>query len=197
MTRITSFVGRKINNIEGEFLEMRTILTRNKTRTVRTVRTTRTADKSKGRTISILSTFSLYTPKPQKIFVSVTSYGIIFSTDTVSALTASSTSSTSTASTTSKQGSEDTHVNVYFNRATKQTAIKADANGKWKFSPNRYNKYIRWNDKKLIKKMRDVAGTEIEGKRFLGTYHSNENVVIFDFNLIKPIRQNRVHDSSV
>ena len=170
---------------------MRTILTRNKTRTVRT---TRTADKSKGRTTSILSTFSLYTPKPQKIFVSVTSYGIIFSTDTVSALTASS---TSTASTTSKQGSEDTHVNVYFNRATKQMAIKADANGEWKFSPNRYNKYIRWNDKKLIKKMRDVAGTEIEGKRFLGTYHSNENVVIFDFNRIKPIRQNRVHDSSV
>ena len=182
MTRITSFVGRKINNIEGEFLEMRTILTRNKTRTVRT---TRTADKSKGRTTSILSTFSLYTPKPQKIFVSVTSYGIIFSTDTVSALTAS------------KQGSEDTHVNVYFNRATKQMAIKADANGEWKFSPNRRNKYIRWNDKKLIKKMRDVAGTEIEGKRFLGTYHSNENVVIFDFNRIKPIRQNRVHDSSV
>ena len=149
----------------------------------------RTANEvSKTRTPSILSTFSLYEPKPQKIFVSVTSYGIIFSTDTVSALTAS---------TTSKQESGCTSVNVYFNRATKQMALKAEADGEWKFSPNRYNKYVRWNHKTLMKKMRDVAGTEIEGKRFLGTYHSDEELVIFDFSRTKPIRQRKVQHSSV
>ena len=123
---------------------------------------------------SILDTYTIYSPietTKERLFVSVTSYGIIFSTNTVKALRTPS------------------RVDVYCNPEKKQMALKPNnATGQLNFIPNKSNKYVRWNNYKLKNKMRSIAGFELDGNRYQGRYYKDENIIIFDFNKSKPVR---------
>lgn len=102
------------------------------------------------------------------IFVTVTHLGVTFSTSAVKTMNCS-------------------NVNVYFNVGKKQMAIKADANGDWNFASGERKKYVRWNVKHIINKIKTFVDTE--GKRFIGQYDCDENAIIFDFNVSTPTRK--------
>ena len=112
--------------------------------------------------------FTRYIMVSSDIFVTVTHFGVTFSTSAVNALNCSM-------------------VNVYFNIDKKQMAIKADANGDWKFIPSKQNGYVRWNVKHLINKIQTFVDTE--GKRFIGRFDPDEKAIIFDFNVSTPTRK--------
>ena len=130
---------------------------------------------------SILDTYTIYSPietSKERLFVSVTSYGIIFSTNTVKAL------------------KNPSRVDVYFNTEKKQMALKPNnATGQWNFIPNKGNKYVRWNNYKLKNTMESIAGFELDGNRYQGRYYRDENIIIFDFNKSKPVRTRRSNKS--
>lgn len=130
---------------------------------------------------SILDTYTIYSPietSKERLFVSVTSYGIIFSTNTVKAL------------------KNPSRVDVYFNAEKKQMALKPNnATGQWNFIPNKSNKYVRWNNYKLKNTMESIAGFELDGNRYQGRYYRDENIIIFDFNKSKPVRTRRSNKS--
>ena len=132
--------------------------------------------------MSILDTYTIYSPietTKERLFVSVTSYGIIFSTNTVKALRTPS------------------RVDVYCNPEKKQMALKPNnATGQLNFIPNKSNKYVRWNNYKLKNKMRSIAGFELDGNRYQGRYYKDENIIIFDFNKSKPVRKKSNNKSS-
>ena len=119
---------------------------------------------------SILEGFSTYKPRGN-LFISVTKYGIIISAGTLGVLNFPDT------------------VNIYFNSATKQMAIKAE--GEQNFKPQKGKNYVRWNNKRLLRVMETVAGKKLNGNRFLGEYFDDEHVVIFDFDKVKPVRKNK------
>ena len=131
--------------------------------------------------MSILDTYTIYSPietTKERLFVSVTSYGIIFSTNTVKALRTPS------------------RVDVYCNPEKKQMALKPNnATGQLNFIPNKSNKYVRWNNYKLKNKMRSIAGFELDGNRYQGRYYKDENIIIFDFNKSKPVRKKKAVQS--
>ena len=137
--------------------------------------------KRKNRMSSILDTYTIYSPietTKKRLFVSVTSYGIIFSTNTVKALKNTS------------------RVDVYFNTEKKQMALKSNnATCQWNFIPNKSNKYVRWNNYKLKNTMESIAGFELDGNRYQGRYYRDENIIIFDFNKSKPVRTRRSNKS--
>ena len=130
---------------------------------------------------SILDTYTIYSPietTKERLFVSVTSYGIIFSTNTVKAL------------------KNPSRVDVYFNPEKKQMALKPNnATGQWNFIHNKSNKYVRWNNYKLKNKMKSIAGFELDGNRYQGRYYKDENIIIFDFNKSKPVRKKKAVQS--
>ncbi len=130
---------------------------------------------------SILDTYTIYSPietSKERLFVSVTSYGIIFSTNTVKAL------------------KNPSRVDVYFNAEKKQMALKPNnATVQWNFIPNKGNKYVRWNNYKLKNTMESIAGFELDGNRYQGRYYRDENIIIFDFNKSKPVRTRRSNKS--
>ena len=82
------------------------------------------------------------------------------------------------------QGAE--RVNIYFDNTNKRMALQPSPSGEWKYKP--IHGYVRWNSKKLLNFMEEVAGRKLSGMRFLGEYFDEENVVIFDFGKSQAMR---------
>ena len=123
---------------------------------------------------SILAGYTTYTPEQTRgqIFLSITKYGILISAAVVNVLNHPET------------------VSVYFNKAEKKMAIKAQ--GAHNFASAK-TKYVRWSSKRLKRAIEAVAGESITDKRFLGEYFEDEQVVIFSLGDTAPVKKKSTH----
>ena len=125
-----------------------------------------------------LDDYEIYTTNTGgNIFISVTNYGVSFSKASVECL------------------DYPEYVHVFFNRRENNMAIKPcekDDEARV-FVKNRDADragFVRWNDKKLIRYMIELADLKIgaKGIRIRGEYFSDENVLIYTLKNYSQIR---------